>query len=117
MTEHKFTYNQISKDYGVSKSALQHRVNRLKIKGKVLGDDGTIFFTSKQLEKIVDCYTSTKENHPRKIWIIELYQAGRKGRLIASMLKMSTKLTYDCIRDYNQNGCVVVESKLNKIIS
>jgi len=117
MSEHKFTYNQIAKDYGVTKSAIQHRVHKLGLIGKVLSDDGTIFFTSKQVEKIVDCYTSTKENHPRKIWVIELYQAGRKGRSIASMLKMSTKLTYDCIRDYNKDGCVVVESKLNKIIS
>ena len=117
MSEYKFTYNQISKDYGVSKSAIQHRVHRLGLKGRALADDGTIFFTNKQVEKITDCYTLTKENHPRKIQIIELYQAGRIGRNIASMLKISTKLTYDCIREYNNDGCIIVESKLSKLVS
>jgi len=116
MSEHKFTYNQIANDYGVSKSAIQHRVHRLGLRGRILTDDGTIFFTSKQVEKIVDCYTLTKENHPRKIQIIELYQADRIGRTIASILKISTKLTYDCIREYNNTGCVIVESKISKIV-
>jgi len=111
-----YTYNQISDYYGVTKSSLQHRVHRLGLKGKTLSDDGTVFFTSKQVEKIVDCYKIISVNHPRKIDIIELYQAGRKGRTISSILRMSVKSAYDCIREYNNTGCVIVESKLNKIL-
>jgi transposase len=112
-----YTYNQISKDYGVSKSALQHRVHRLKLKGRTLGDDGTIYFSHKQVEKIIDCYRISSVNHLRNIYVIELYQQGRNGRAIASILKMSTKTTYDCIKEYNKTGCITIESKLNKIVS
>jgi hypothetical protein len=108
-----FTYSQISESFGVTKSGLQHRVHRLGLKGRTLSGDGTIYFTQKQVEKIVDCYQIRGINHPRKLDVIELYQAGRKGRDIAVILRMSVKASYDCIREYNNNGHIIVESKLN----
>src|SRR6478735_6166765 len=110
-----FTYSQISENFGVTKSGLQHRVHRLGLKGRTLSDDGTIYFTQKQVDKIVDCYKITFENHPRKLDVIELYQSGKKGRDIAIILRMRNVLTYNCIRDYNETGCVTVESKINKL--
>ena len=109
----RFTYSEISEMTGVTKSGLQHRVHRLGLKGRTLSDDGTVFFTAKQVSKIIDCYKIQSENNPRKIDIIELYQQGKKGRAIASILRMSVKASYDCIREYNQTGCVIVESVIN----
>lgn len=108
-----FTYQEIADIFGVTKGALAHRVHRLGIKGRTLSDDGTIFFTVKQVAKITACYSIKAENHPRKLDVIELYHKGYKGRVIAEVLKMSAKLSYDCIREYRQTGCVIVESKLN----
>jgi len=99
--------------FGVTKSALAHRVYKLGLKGKCLSDDGIIFFNLKQVGKIVDCYKIKFENHPRKLDIIEMYQKGYKGRAIASILRMSVKLSYDCIREYNKTGLVTVESIIN----
>lgn len=108
-----FTYQEIADNFGVTKGALAHSVYRLGIKGRTLSDDGTLYFTLKQVAKITDCYSVKAENHPRKLDIIELYHKGYKGRTIAEVLKMSVKLSYDCIREYNQTGFIVVESRLN----
>jgi hypothetical protein len=108
-----FTYSEISEITGVTKSGLQHRVHRLGLKGKCLSNDSTVYFNINQVKKIIDCYTIKLENHPRKLDIIELYQNGYKGRVIASVLRMSVKLSYDCIREYNDTGCIVIESMIN----
>ena len=113
MKSEYFTYSDISEMVGVTKSGLQHRVHRLGLKGKTLSDDGTIFFNVNQVKKIIDCYKITSVNHPRKIGVIELYQAGRKGHAIASILRMSIKSSYDCIREYNNTGYIIVESIIN----
>ena len=109
----RFTYSEISEMTGVTKSGLQHRVHRLGLKGRTLSDDGTVFFTARQVSKIIACYKIRPENNPRKIDIIELYQQGKKGRAIASILRISVKASYDCIREYNQTGYIIVESLIN----
>jgi hypothetical protein len=109
----RFTYSEISEMTGVTKSGLQHRVHRLGLKGRTLSDDGTVFFTARQVSKIIACYKIRSENNPRKIDIIELYQQGKKGRAIASILRISVKASYDCIREYNQTGYIIVESLIN----
>ena len=109
----RFTYSEISEMTGVTKNGLQHRVHRLGLKGRTLSDDGTVFFTARQVSKIIACYKIRSENNPRKIDIIELYQQGKKGRAIASILRISVKASYDCIREYNQTGYIIVESLIN----
>lgn len=113
MIKNCYTYNEISSHFGVSKSALTHRVQKLKLKGQTLGIDSTVYFALWQVKKMVQYLELNAANHPRKIDIIELYQHGHKGLKIASVLKISVKLTYDCIKEYNNTGCITVESKLS----
>jgi hypothetical protein len=108
-----YTYKQISKKYNIKVSILTKRVYKLGIKGKVLSTDATIFFSEGQIMRILMSERMPFKNHPRKIQIIELYKKGVVGRLVAETLKISTKLTYDCIREYNKDGFIIVESKIN----
>jgi DNA invertase Pin-like site-specific DNA recombinase len=110
-----YTYDQISEHFGITKSALTHRVQKLKLKGRTLGKDSTVYFSVWQVKKMVQYLPLNCKNHPRKIDIIELYESGQKGRTIAEYLKISVKLTYDCIREYNLTGCIVVESKMSNV--
>lgn len=110
-----YTYDQISEHFGVTKSALTHRVHKLNLKGRTLGKDSTVYFSLWQVKKMTAYLTLKCKNHPRKIDIIELYQKGYKGRVISEVLKISVKLTYDCIREYNLTGCIVVESKMGNV--
>jgi len=116
--EYYWTYNELVEAYGITKSALTHRVQNLNIKGKRLGTDGTVYFNINQVKKIINYLDfKNKENHPRKIKIVDLYEKGMTGNSISKKLKISIKLAYDCIKEYNLTGCIVVESKLNNMES
>jgi len=110
----RYSYDQISKLYNVSKSTLYKHVSKKNIKGRQIGT--VIKFSPSQVHEIIkDVKRINCDLHPRKINVIELYlSTNRKGRDIAKILSMSVKLTYDCIKEFNSTGCVIVESKLNK---
>jgi hypothetical protein len=109
----KYTYNDIAKKYGIKKTILYKRVFNLGIKGSRIGRDGIAYFNQNEVYKILDHKPINYKIHSRKIQIIELYQSGIIGRNIAEILRISTKLTYDCIREYNETNCIIVESKIN----
>jgi transposase len=108
-----FTLNEISKEEGVDIKILRKRVHRLKIKSLKNGANNIKYYTEPQIKSILNYLKSPKRMSSVKVTIIEMYQTGRKGRDIARDMKLSTKLAYDCIREYDDTGCVVVESKMN----
>ena len=115
-TEYYWTYNELVDYYKISKSALTHRVQRLNIKGKRLDNDSTVYFNIDQVKKIINYLDfKNKENHPRKIKIVDMYEKGMTGNTISKKLNISIKLTYDCIKEYNLSGYLIVESKLNNM--
>ena len=107
-----FTLKKVSKDTGISISILNKRGWKLGLKGKCLGKGSTMYYTAAQINKILN-YIKSRDSY--KITIIELYQSNQTGRNIAKYMKMSVKTVYDCIREYNETGCVTVESKINKL--
>jgi hypothetical protein len=109
----KYTYNDIEEKYGIKKTILYKRVSHLGLNKNHRGKNGIAFFSQDDVYKILDKKTINYKLHSRKIQIIELYQSGIIGRNIANMLRISTKLTYDCIREYNETNCIIVESKMN----
>lgn len=44
-----------------------------------------------------------------------MYEKGMTGSTISKKLNISIKLTYDCIKEYNLTGYLIVESKLNNM--
>lgn len=110
-TINMMNYNEIVETYNISKSALTHRTHNLNIKGKFVGK--VKYFTMAQVDRILRHSPTQFNLHERKIVIIEFYNRGMIGREIASILGISVKMTYDAIREYNETGCVVVQSSIN----
>jgi hypothetical protein len=107
-----YNYNEISEKTNVPKSTLSKHVSKNKIKGRQIGL--LIYFTESQIFQIISgIRPKNTKSHSRKIQVIELYLMGVTGRDIAKALAMSTKLTHDCIREFNESECIVVESKMN----
>lgn len=111
------TYKDIEKKYGISYSILTDRVRFLGIKGRF--KDKKVVFNREQVDDIVN-YSSRRQNkktsndnHSRKFKIIEFYLKGRSGRKVAEFLNMNRKVVYAAIKEYNETGCIIVESKLN----
>jgi hypothetical protein len=109
----KYTYEDIEKKYGIKKTILYKRVSYLGMNKNHRGRNGIAFFDQNQVYKILDHKPINYKIHSRKIQIIELYQSGLIGRKISEILRISTKLSYDCIREYNETNCIIVESKIN----
>jgi len=110
-----FTLKKVSKETGISISILNKRGWKLGLKGKCLGKGSTMYYTKTQINKMLAYVKTPKSIDSCKITIIELYQKNQIGRDIAKYMKISVKTTYDCIREYNETGCVTVESKINKL--
>lgn len=110
----RVTYKDVAKKNNVSVRALTKRAHKLGIVGKRIGSDGSMYFTEKQINKILNLKRVDFKNHSRKITIVEMYQDGLKGRKIAEALGISTKLTYICLKEYNYTGHIIVQSKINK---
>lgn len=108
-------YKDVAKKNNVSVRALTKRAHKLGIVGRRIGNDGSMYFTEKQINKILNLKRIDFKNHSRKITIIEMYHEGHKGRKIAEVLGISTKLTYICLKEYNQTGHIIVQSKINKL--
>jgi hypothetical protein len=110
-----FTYKDVAKKNNVSTLALSKRTHKLGIIGKRIGPDGSLYFTEKQINKILAFKREDFKNHSRKITIVEMYHDGHKGKRIAAALGISLKLTYLCLKEYNQTEHIVVQSKMNKL--
>lgn len=111
-----FPLKMISELTGVSVYALNRRAIKLNIKGKCTGNDSTRYYTRFQIERIVAAHPITYANHWRKIDIIEMYLRDKTGREISEIMNISVKLTYDCIREFNETGCIIVESKISRVL-
>ena len=111
----RFRYIDVAKKHKVSTGALTKRAHKLGIVGKRIGNDGSMYFTEKQITKILNFKKVDFKNHSRKIQIIEMYIDGHSGRKIAEALGISVKLSYLCIKEYNQTEHIIVESKINKL--
>lgn len=115
------TYKEISKKYNISISILTRRVHLLSIKGLFKGRE--ISFNKKQVQQILDYNPRLhfekmcNKNHPRKFRIIEFYLKRRSGRKVAEFLNMSRHIVDATIREFNETGCIVVASKMNKEIT
>ena len=107
----RLSYRQISEQYGISSTTLSKRVFALKIKGENVGKKK--YFTQQDIDKILRCKPTNYTTHARKITIIEIFQNGVKGYEIAEALGISSRSTYECIKEYQLTGCVIVESKMN----
>lgn len=107
------TLAEISEETGLNTQLLNKRVRKLGLKRGRIGANGRRYYTEEEVKKILAYIKPPKKVSSAKITIIELYQSGMTGRDIAKNMKLSIKLSYDCIREYNDTGCVIVESKLN----
>lgn len=114
--EPRYALKEIAQLTGDTVYALNKRAIKLNIKGRCIGHDSTKYYTLKQIEKIVSASKRTCKNHSRKIDIVELYLQGLNGRKIAAFLRISVKLAYDCLAEFNKTGCVTVESKISRIL-
>lgn len=113
------TYNQISEKYNIKTSVLTRRVHILKIKGIFVGRE--LAFNKKQIAEILSYNPRAHfdrrctKNHPRKLAVIEFYLKRRSGRKVAEFMNISRYIVDAAIKEYNETGCIVVASKMNKI--
>ena len=114
--QQRFSLKSVSELTGVTVHALNKRAIKLGLKGKCLGRDSTKYYTKFQIERIVSAHPIRYKNHWRKLDIIEMYMQNKTGREISEIMNISVKLTYDCIREFNETGCIVVESKISRIL-
>lgn len=112
----KFTLKQISEVTGSTIHSLNRRALKLGLKGRCLGNDSTKYYTRFQINRIVQAAPITYKNHWRKIDIIEMYNQGFSGHDISKIMNISIKLAYDCIREFNETECIIVESKMSRIL-
>jgi transposase len=111
-------YEEISIKYNIPVTTLYSRVFHLKIKGAFKGRK--INFSKKQVEQLLE-YKPLEyldkyrmNNDRRKLKIIEFYLKLRSGRRVTIMLNISRRFVDAAIREYNNTGFVIVESKMNK---
>jgi len=115
-TVDRFPLKYVSNLTGVSVHALNKRAIKLNIKGRCTGSNSTRYYTKNQIDTIVSAQPIGFKNHWRKISIIEMYLENITGHEISKSMNISIKLAYDCIREFNKTGCIIVESKMSRIL-
>ena len=106
-----YTYQDISRRYKISISALRSRCERININKNY--KDGIRVFTKAQMVRIVKHKNPQLLDTSRKIDIIELYQLEVLRSEIALRLGISLDFVKNTIAEYNRTECVVVDSKIN----
>lgn len=113
------TYKEIEKKYDIKYHDLTDRVGALGIKGKFKSK--ILHFSKAQVQEILTFAPKKKikkmsrENHVRKLKIIEFYLKLGSARKTADFLNIGWRIIYPAVREYNETGCVTVESKLNHL--
>ena len=96
---------------------IYRRVHVLKIKGIIKNRKMTL--NSEQIYDILNYNPKAhiekmkKDNHPRKLAIIEFYLKRGSGRKVSDMLHISRHFVNAAIREYNETGTITVSSRLN----
>jgi len=109
------TYKQISQKYSIPLSLIYRRVHVLKLKGFKKGRE--IKFKEDQIYQILyyQPQTNSKQFDRRKLAIIEFYEKFGTGNKVSRFLNIHRNVVNQAIREYNETGFVIVESKMNKI--
>jgi hypothetical protein len=91
----------------IQKTALRYGIIGTKI-GKIL------YFTRYQKKEILKKRRiKSRENHVRKIKIIEFYFLDKNADQIAKATRVRECWVLDCIEEFNKYGTITVESKIN----
>lgn len=109
------SYKQIAKENNLSLNYVRRVSSLLDIKGQFYNSE--IYLNGDQIKEILD-YRSTnsnnKDNHRRKITIIEFYQNGRSCRQVAFTLNIYRRFVNAAVKEWKENdGYIVVESSMN----
>lgn len=108
------TYKQISEKYSIPLSLIYRRVHVLKLKGYRKGRE--IKFKEDQIYQIISYlpWSNSKQFDKRKLKIIEFYEKFGTGNKVARFLNIHRNVVNKAIKEYNETGFVIVESKMNK---
>ena len=109
-----WTLDEISLLHGVSKQVLYTRCYNYKI--KPTRDGNKRMYTDDQKDRIILLLQpKTKRYDAKKIKFIEMYRHSMSPSLIASELKSSLVLVKMAIAEFQKDGCIIVESKINSL--
>ena len=108
-------YEQIAKKYNLTIPLIYRRVFVLKLKGRIIRKK--IYLSQPQIDKIVNYKRPKKDNlknNKRKLTIIEWWFRTPSYRKISYILNIPRKLVTEAVREFEDTGFIVVESKMNK---
>lgn len=112
------TYKQISETYNLPLGTVSRRAHNLKLKGRRVGREKDL--NESEVEELLSITFGAhlekirKNNHKRKLAIIEFYIRHGEYRKVSKMLNIHINAVSAAINEYNETGFVIVESRMNK---
>lgn len=116
---HTVSIRELSQRSGVDEKTIHARITALKITKKRVRKRGFCSVTMVRkcdVERILSADRFILKNSPRKIQIIEMHIEGISARKICEIMSICKKTTLDIIKYYKETECVIVESKLNRML-
>ena len=108
-------YEHIAKKYNLTIPLIYRRVCLLKIKGRIIRKK--VYLNQIQVDKIVNYKRPVKDNlkyNKRKLTIIEWWLRTPNYRKISYILNINRKAVTEAVREFEDTGFIVVESRMNK---
>lgn len=114
------SYQYLYTKYGIEKNKAINIAYRLQIPRirKRVKRGVRVYFTEENAQKIIDWrpiqQSSEKKHHRRKITIIEAYIEKPTVKGVARTLRINHESVRAAVKEWEDTGCITVESSLNK---
>jgi hypothetical protein len=116
---HNIRIKDLAEKSGVDEKTIHARITALKISKKNIQLRGCCKVATIRkcdAERIISYGKHVFKNKYVKIQIVEMHIEEYSGRKICEIMSLPKKLVSNTINYYKETGCVLVESKLNRMI-
>lgn len=112
MIDGLWSIQNLSKELNTSERNIRWRIDTLKLKGLQIGQK--YYYDESDLNRIKHYARKNKNNHRRKITIIEFYLKQQSYRAVSETLNLRRNIITATVKEWFDNeGYITVESKMN----